>query len=168
MSNKKHQFRSRKVHTAAEAFQSLVDRKGDPAIERRLSLWSHWDSIMGSPIIDLGFPIETKGKNIIMGTENSMAMQELSMLSPTILHRVNEFLGEKMFTKVIFVQGEEPAKAQQAQVDHLASIQKTAMPAPPKQFGKKLADFSDDSLVSQCYRAVYSAYFPQESDNTEK
>lgn len=164
MAIKNKQFRSRKLHSVAEAFQSLVERRGDPTIEKRLSLWSHWDSLMGSPIVDLGFPIETKGKTIIMGAENSMAMQELSMLAPTILHRVNEFLGEKMFTKVVFVQGEPPAKERQARLDYLATPEVATMPPPPKQFGHKLSDFSDNSLVSQCYRAVYSAYFPKDTE----
>lgn len=118
---------------------------------------------MGSPITDLGFPIETKGKNIIMGTENPMAMQELSMLAPTILHRANSFLGEKIFSKVVFTQGERPPHLSQGSGGPPLLSQQPTMPPPPKNFGQKLSQFSDDSLVSQCYRALYQAYFPDDS-----
>lgn len=164
MAIKKKDYRSFKRHTFAEAFQSLVERRGDPGIQKRLVLWTQWEKIMGSPIIDLGFPIETKGKNIIMGAQNSMAMQELSMLAPTILHRANTFLGERLFTKVVFMQVNEP-KAQRIGTPPASPVlPESGMPTPPKNFGHKLDDFSDDSLVSQCYRALYSAYFPQDSD----
>lgn len=163
MKTRKKEFRAYSVLSVADAFQNMVERKGDPSIEKRLQLWSQWDTIMGSPVIDLGFPIETKGKSIIMGAENALAMQELSMLSPTILNRVNSFLGEtNAYTRVVLTQANHPPRLAMSVKKQAATTQPDTMPPPPKGFGHRLDNFSDDSIVSRCYRALHAAYFPQE------
>ena len=64
------------------------------------ALWQNWDIVMGTELAPLAHPLGHRGNILLVGGDDSCAMQELSYAVPEILERVNAFMDEEYFHKV--------------------------------------------------------------------
>lgn len=86
---------------AGDAAAKLLRRLGSGEELKFLRLWRHWGEVLGELAAEAR-PMERRGPTLVLGVQNSIAGQELSYFQPQILQRVNAFLGEECFDKVIF------------------------------------------------------------------
>jgi hypothetical protein len=123
-----------------------------------VKLWRAWDDLMGE-MAPLARPLGHRGSKLILAAEDPMIMQEAQFLAPMILDKINSFLGEEVFDKVVFelLNGRVP----------LDGKIPTEQPAPkrklkkPKSLGKLNKELDPDSPVGKCYRA-YQRMFTEE------
>lgn len=92
--------RERRLCPAAEALASLFERISRPEQQRLTALWRAWPKIMDAPVGELGVPLGQKERVLLIGAEDTMALQELSMLAYDILEQANAFMGEAFFVQV--------------------------------------------------------------------
>ncbi|MDR0828357.1 MAG: DUF721 domain-containing protein [Desulfovibrio sp.] len=86
-----------KVLSAAETVRELFAGLGRPWQGRLKELWRHWDLVAGAEIARLGRPLGQQDKTLLLGVEDAMALQELSMQRDEILERTNAFMNENFF-----------------------------------------------------------------------
>lgn len=67
---------------------------------RLAQIWSSWPTVVGHEIAQLAKPLGRNKNILLLGAEDSMAMQEMHFHAPTILRAVNSALGEIIFDKV--------------------------------------------------------------------
>lgn len=143
--------REKRAVTAADGISALFERFGGKDRARLNRLWINWESVMGVDIASLSRPLGQTDGVLVVGADDGMAMQELSLLSQEILERANEYMGRNHFCKVTvrLMQGKAGLS------------QKRETPAPvhprplyvPVRVGKHLDDFDPASPITSCYRA---------------
>jgi len=114
-------------------------------------LWQNWDSVLGPELSKLARPLGRRRSSLVIGTDDSIVMQELSFCSDQILHNVEQFLGWQPFDKVTLelLKGRTP-------LDQVA----VAKTGPEQKVGQDLPDvggqedwFAGQSALQSCYRA---------------
>ncbi len=127
----------------------LAARSGCPEQEKLVELWRNWSAIMGPDIAALGEPMGHSGKRLLVGTDDSMAMQELSYLRADILERANAFMEEPFFSEVRF--------SLQGQGKTLSGSGESSAPPGEKPWSAARGTFlhlmDPDSPIARCYRA---------------
>jgi len=142
--------RRRKAQRLGEALPNLLnglDRAGGRDLVR---LWRAWDELLGD-VARMARPLGHRGGRLVLAADDPIVMQEAQFLGPMILERVNGFLGQEVFDKVVFelLNGRVPLDGE---------IRPEA-PEPPRKLKKpeKLGSLNDkldpDSPVGRCYRA---------------
>lgn len=123
-----------------------------------MRLWRAWDEIMGE-MAAMARPLGHRGRKLILAAEDPMVMQEAQFLGPMILHRINEFLGQEVFDKVVFelLNGRIPLDEQKSP----KPVTGSPKPQKPKDLGKISDKLDPDSPVGKCYRA-YQRVFSDE------
>lgn len=147
--------RTKRLDSALSPFLNKLDTTGGYAM---VKLWRAWDDLMGE-MAPLARPLGHRGSKLILAAEDPMIMQEAQFLAPMILDKINSFLGEEVFDKVVFelLNGRVP----------LDGKIPTEQPAPkrklkkPKSLGKLNKELDPDSPVGKCYRA-YQRMFTEE------
>lgn len=149
--------RERRLLATSEAVPSFLDAYGGKERRHLTALWNNWRTVMGENIAQLASPVGHKDNTLLIGADDSMALQELSMLSMEILERANAFMDSDFFhrVKVILLQGQQD-------LSQLRPRRPTALPPapPPKppRLGGLLGSLNPDSPVTRCYEA-YVAMF---------
>ena len=116
-------------------------------------LWEHWPVVLGEKLASSTSPLGHKKKMLIIGCENSMAIQDVRMQQEEILERVNAFFGKTAFTKL--------------RVELMLNHTDLASPLPkmlndhdemprPNLTGKFLSDIPSDSPVGRCYAHFFA------------
>lgn len=143
--------REKRARSTGEALASLFACLGGQERGRLNSLWTNWEAVMGDPVASLSHPLGQSGDVLLVGADDAMAMQDLSLLSQEILERANAYLEQPLFTKVT-------VRLMQGRPD-LARRRESPAPAPerplytPERVGRHLGSFSPDSPVTRCYEA---------------
>ena len=87
-------------------------------LAKRLGLQSHlfelrlqqdWRGIIGEPIGSHTWPAQVRFKKLYLIVRNSVWLQQLIFLKPTLLEKLNERAGSEMFKDIAFRVGEIPA-----------------------------------------------------------
>lgn len=155
--------REKRARLTADTLSALFARLGGEKRARLNRLWTDWEPVMGAGIASLSHPLGHNEDVLLVGADDAMAMQELSLLSQEILERANEHMGESFFTRVSvrLMQG-RPDLARQRRA---AAPPPTLPPYTPRRVGKYLGSFDPDSPVTQCYAAHVKA--GEEGDGKE-
>jgi hypothetical protein len=144
--------REKRLLPAGEAVQALLARLGGQDRGRLCALWDNWNPVLG-PLSSLALPLGQENGVLLLGAEDSMVLQELTLQGPEILERVNAFMGSLFFLKVrvVLVQGRRPLNRK---------IPPPAFPAPQPARPPRLGGLSlpQDSPAGRCY-AAYVAMF---------
>lgn len=118
-----------------------------------VQLWKNWPEVMGEFLSSLGQPRGHKQGTLIVGAADSIAMQELSMLSEELLERANAFLQTEYFTRlsVVLLQGAASLAAENGGTAAPPKPAPLPYTAPP--IGALVGRLSPDSPITRCYEA---------------
>lgn len=146
-----------RVRSTGEALLKLFEHMGGRHQPRLVQLWRHWDMVLGEYLASLGRPLGHKEGTLLIGAEDTMAMQELSMQSVEILERVNAFMAEGFFEKIkveLMQQRQDLARPKAAApTSAWADTPHTEPLYPAAPIGAHLGSMKPDSPVARCYEA---------------
>lgn len=86
-------------------------------LAKRLGLQTHlfevrlqqqWREIIGEPVGSHTWPVQVRFKKLYLIVRNSVWLQQLMFLKPTLLAKVNERAGSELITDIAFRVGEIP------------------------------------------------------------
>jgi predicted nucleic acid-binding Zn ribbon protein len=86
-------------------------------LAKRLGLQTHlfevrlqqqWREIIGEPVGSHTWPVQVRFKKLYLIVRNSVWLQQLTFLKPTLLAKVNEQAGSELITDIAFRVGEIP------------------------------------------------------------
>lgn len=87
--------------SAAELLRQLfAGMQATPEFLQLQNLWQHWNDIVGPGIRELAQPLGQNRDILLLACPDSMAMQEVQMLSADILECVNAYLGRQAFSSI--------------------------------------------------------------------
>lgn len=146
--------REGRAKAAPEAVRALFASLGGQHQARLVELWRHWRMVMGEDITPLARPLGHKDRTLLVGAEDGMAMQELSLLAEEMRDRANAFMGNEFFSKVrVSLPQGKPDLARERR----ERPEPEAPPPPvPAASGDLLGVLPPDSPVGRCY-AAYAA-----------
>lgn len=129
---------------------------------RLVALWTAWDAVVDPDLARLAKPLGHKDRTLFLGVEDAIAMQEVSLQTPDILHAVNTALGEPFFDKVRLdlLRGRTSLDA----VAESVSVSREKAPRPihsvanalsgdTREIGTLRPGFSRIPAVERCYQA---------------
>lgn len=145
---------------ASRFLESLSLLVGRPEQFRLVQLWRNWSIVMGEEISSLCLPLGHRARRLDVGTEDSMAMQELLYLKEEIRLRANSFMEEDFFAEVKLELVAErkglaaaPQGANGVRNDGWNGGRLARHEVPLHATGVYLADMPEDDPVARCYRA---------------
>ena len=120
-------------------------------------LWRNWDIVMGPDIAPIARPLGHRNGILLIGGDDSCALQELSYAVPEILERVNAFMDEEFFHKVELhlLMGKESLQ----RID-ISEAPELPRPQRPPCLGK--AQLPSDSPLASAYAAYVRMFKEQE------
>ena len=153
-----HDLNRRRNHTAhigADLTGWLAARGMKPQQTLLGHLWRNWEIVMGPDIAPIARPLGHRNGILLIGGDDSCALQELSYAVPEILERVNAFMDEEFFQKVELhlLMGKESL-----QNIGITEIPEVPRPQRPLSLGK--AQLPPDSPIASAY-AAYVRMFEQ-------
>lgn len=150
--------REKRLLAAGEAMSAFLDGYGGKERRHLTALWRNWSVVMGEALAELAFPLGHKGDVLIIGADDVMAMQELSLQSMEILERANAFMDSEFFrqVKVNLMQGQQALTRPRPRRPD--SPIRPAPPPKPTRLGGLVGKLTPDSPVTRCYEA-YIAMF---------
>ena len=86
----------------------LAKRLGLHAHMFELHLQQQWRDIIGEPVGSHTWPTQVRFKKLYLIARNSVWLQQLIFLKPTLLAKLNEWAGSEMLTDIAFRVGEIP------------------------------------------------------------
>ena len=115
-----------------------------------------WAEIVGPETAELLRPLGHKRRDLYLGADDPVALQEMLFAAPEILSLVNGALGHEAFDKVRFdlLGGRVPLDALRASPPRFS----TPAEKRPERLGGLLGELDPNSPVGRCY-AKYVAYF---------
>ena len=96
-------------------------------LAKRLGLQTHllevrfqqqWREIIGEPVGSHTWPVQVRFKKLYLIVRNSVWLQQLTFLKPTLLAKVNEQAGSELITDIAFRVGEIPDVRTAAPASH--------------------------------------------------
>jgi len=131
---------------------------GGEAASRRLfvEVCRRWETIVGVETAELVRPLGHRRRELLLGTEDPVAMQEMVFAAPEIVSLVNGALGQDAFDRVRF-----DLIGDRVSLDvHRAEAPRffTPLPTRPARLGGLLGKLDVSSPVARCY-TKYVAYF---------
>ncbi|MFO0705823.1 MAG: DUF721 domain-containing protein [Nitrospira sp.] len=76
-----------------------------------LRIQQRWPDIVGQPMGSHTWPAQIRFKKLYLLVENSVWLQQLTFLKPSLVTRINEEAGMELITDIAFRVGEIPAMA---------------------------------------------------------
>lgn len=153
--------RSGKMTLLGDSMDGWLSSHGMQPRHNMLSaLWQNWDIVMGKNLAPLAHPLGHRGNILLVGGDDSCAMQELSYAVPEILERVNAFIDEEYFCKVELhlLMG----KTSLRRVDITEAPILPPPPRPPRLGNLKLPK---DSPLAACYEAYVRIFSGDHEEN---
>jgi hypothetical protein len=86
---------------AAAVLEAVFNALGaGPEHARLIQLWKNWSMVMGPELTPMALPLGARRNLLLVGAPDSIALQELHLLSAEILERANAFMECPFFTAV--------------------------------------------------------------------
>ncbi|MBP3730578.1 MAG: DUF721 domain-containing protein [Mailhella sp.] len=123
-------------------------------------LFQSWASVLGDDLCRAAHPLGHRNATLLIGCDDSCAMQELSYAAPEILAKVNDFMQEDFFQKVELHLCAEEESLQKQKITQIPA--KPPRPQQPKNIGQ--LKLPADSPVAACYQA-YVKFFTGDETN---
>ncbi len=153
------------MKNASENFKKFLEKKDKDQKLRYVILWKNWEKILGDPLCRLAKPLGTKKGKLIIGVSDSIIMQELIFYQEEILSKINQFLGDQIFDKIIFKLLEEKAPLNNIFLKKEETDIKTQI---PKKIGKLIDEIPKTSPVFKAYKKYVKAIYERKKSNEEE
>ena len=105
-----------RAHGSLDSFgtilSGLAKRLGLESNLNELRVQREWRQIVGDPIAAHTWPSQIRFKKLYLIVRNSVWLQELTFLKPTLLVKLNERVGAILLTDIAFRVGEIPSPRQ--------------------------------------------------------
>ncbi len=98
--------RSRKVEKLGTTIEKMLNRRGLASKLKEYRLFGQWEQAVGAVIARHAQPSAIRAKKLTVTVDSSAWMQQLSLLRPEILSRVNACLGEEAVEAITLRLGE--------------------------------------------------------------
>lgn len=106
-----------------------------------------WTEIAGAQIAAHTRPDQIRFKKLSLIVENSVWLQQLTFLKPTLLEKINESAGGKIMNEIVLRVGEvQPASGEKAEVKSEESDQPAPTPATMAEAAAHAAAVTDPDL----------------------
>ncbi len=116
--------------SVSSVLTGLAKRLGLEAKLLEAQLSRHWPEIAGEQIAAHTRPDQIRFKKLHLIVENSVWLQQLTFLKPTLLKKINEAAGNEIVADILFRVGEvEPAARKQGTVNSGGGVE-VAGPTP--------------------------------------
>lgn len=89
----------------------LAKRLGLESHLVELRLQQQWHEIVGEPIASHTWPAQLRAKKLYLIVPNSVWLQQLTFLKPTLLAKLNAEAGTELVTEIVLRLGEIPSRA---------------------------------------------------------
>lgn len=150
--------REKRLRTVQEAVNILLNVYGGQERRHLSALWDNWVMVLGEDLACLGMPMGHKEHVLLIGAEDSMALQELSLQSPEILERVNAFMDSPFFSQIRVTLLHGQRALNEKRPARPISPLRAALPPRPPRLGGLSGQFPPDSMVGRCYEAYVAAF----------
>jgi hypothetical protein len=143
----------RRLSESVERFMAAQEA----AVRRNfIEVCRRWPEIVGPETAELLRPLGHKRRDLYLGADDPVALQEMLFAAPEILSLVNAALGHEAFDKVRFdlLGGRVPLDALRTVPPRFSTPAQTR----PDGLGGLLGKLDPNSPVGRCY-ARYVAYF---------
>ncbi len=87
----------------------LAKRLGLETRLQELRLQHHWHDIMGEPIASHTWPAQIRFKKLYLTVRNSVWLQQLTFLKPTLLAKLRDEVGTELIGEIVLRVGEIPS-----------------------------------------------------------
>jgi len=157
------------TYHAGEILQDFWNHPDRQRHLRLAALWTSWPDIVGPEIAGLAKPLGRNKQTLLLGVDDSMAMQEMHFLTQQVLQAVNNALGEVFFDKVhidllsgrssldslqqSLMRGRTPKERTSVRILQDAGV-------PVQKLGRQIGNFSDIPALERCYEAYVRAFGP--------
>lgn len=142
--------RKREVLSVKAALADFLAKRDGSFRLHLNALWLNWDIVLGDDLAGLGKPLSYKNKILIIGAEDSMALQDLSMQATDILERANAFMNQEYFEKIRVVLMQGKRALNEARVPRSPRPPARPLPRPPR-LGGLMGRLPDDFPLKDCY-----------------
>jgi hypothetical protein len=134
----------------------LAKRLGLESRLVELRLQHRWRDLIGEPTGSHTWPDQIRFKKLYLVVRNSVWLQQLNFLKPTLLAKIQEETGPGAVTEIVFRVGEIPAAA----LVPTSSVPDTRTLIPPTQLTEVLSHASaiQDSALRERFKEVISRY----------
>jgi hypothetical protein len=112
-------------------------------------LWRNWELVMGPDIAAIARPLGHRNGILLIGGDDSCALQELSYAVPEILERVNAFMDEEFFHKVEL----HLLMGRRHSIRHVDITEVPPPPPPPRPQRLGALKLPPDSPLAAAYEA---------------
>ncbi len=108
-------------------------------LAKRLGLQSHlfelrlqqqWTELAGEPIASHTWPVHIRFKKLYLLVRNSIWLQQLTYLKPTLMAKLNEQAGGELVADIAFRVGEIPVRADSAPPVSMQTLSRSSLPLP--------------------------------------
>ncbi|WP_300157145.1 DUF721 domain-containing protein [Solidesulfovibrio sp.] len=152
----------------SESIDRFVSGKEAAARHDFVAVCRRWAEIVGPETAELVRPLGHRRRDLLLGADDPVVMQEMHFAAPEILSLVNAALGHEAFDRVRF-----DLLGDQVSLDALRAAPPRFSTPPakrPENLGGQLGRFDPATPVGRCY-AKYVAYFeagPQPSGKVRR
>lgn len=144
------------LHRLSELLEGFASGQETRARHHFVEVCRRWEDIVGPETAALVRPLGQRRRELLLGTDDPVAMQEMVFAAPEIVSLVNGALGQDVFDKVRF-----DLIGDRVSLDALRAEAPRFHTPPvlrPANLGGLLGQLDTDSPVARCY-AKYVAYF---------
>lgn len=153
------------MKNASNIFKKFLEKKDKDNKLTYIILWKNWNKILGEPVSNMAKPLGVRKNKLIIGVEDSILMQELVFYQEDILNKINHFLGNQIFDKIIFKLLEE--KAPLDKIFQNKEIKKDTRIQLPEKIGSLLDKIPNKSPVFKAYNKYLDAILQKKLNEEE-
>lgn len=135
----------------------LAKRLGLESHLVELRLQQHWREIVGEPIASHTWPAQLRAKKLYLVVPNSVWLQQLTFLKPTLLAKLNAEAGTELVTDIVLRLGEIPAPAADSSGASTAN-EPSPVPGVSKAEAASHTAVIQDPDIRQRFTEVISTY----------
>lgn len=144
----------------AESIDRFVAEKDAAGRRAFVEVCRRWEAIVGPETAELVRPLGHRRRDLLLGADDPVIMQEIHFMAPEILSLVNAALGQEVFDRVRF-----DLLVDRVSLDALRALPpRFSTPATqrPARLGGLMGKLDPTTPVGRCY-AKYVAYFDGEA-----
>ena len=135
----------------------LAKRLGLESRLLELRLQHQWREILGEPIASHTWPAQIRFKKLYLVVQNSVWLQQLTFLKPTLLAKVNAEAGTELITEIVLRVGEIPSPDQQPSSATAADSQPSVSEAALTEASAHAASVQDPELRTRLTQVMAEA-----------